>query len=138
MYARIAPAPVGPLAAVLAVPRGIVAGADVILTVLFVGGAFALLDATGALARLIGALVGRTRNPRMVAIFICLGFAKLGALENLQEEIIALLPVLLVLSRGLGFGALAMQRKTSRVEVSRAIASCWPSACCMSGARRTS
>ena len=55
-YARVAATPVGPMAAIMAVPRGIVAGADVILTVLFVGGAFALLDATGALARLVGSL----------------------------------------------------------------------------------
>ena len=105
-YARIDPAPVGPMAALLAVPRGIVAGADVILTVLFVGGAFALLDATGALARLVGALVGRTGHPRIIVVFVCLAFATLGALENMHEEIIALVPVLLVLSRGLGFGAI--------------------------------
>ncbi len=104
-YARVDPAPVGPAAAVLAVPRGIVAGADVILTILFVGGAFALLDATGALARLVGSLVGRTRRPRLVVIAVSLIFATLGALENMHEEIIALIPVLLVLSRGLGFGA---------------------------------
>lgn len=104
-YARVEAAPVGPAAAVLAVPRGIVAGADVILTVLFVGGAFALLDATGALARLVGALVGDLRRPRLVVVGISLAFATLGALENMQEEIIALVPVLLVLSRGLGFGA---------------------------------
>ncbi|HVH57502.1 MAG TPA: hypothetical protein VM791_14670 [Vicinamibacterales bacterium] len=103
-YARIDPAPVGPMAALLAVPRGIVSGADVILTVLFVGGAFALLDATGALARLVGALVGRTNHPRFIVVLICVAFATLGALENMQEEIIALVPVLLVLSRGLGFG----------------------------------
>jgi len=103
-YARVDPAPVGPMAAVLAVPRGMVAGADVILTVLFVGGAFALLDATGALARLVGALVGRTSRPRIVVVLVCVAFATLGALENMQEEIIALVPVLLVLSRGLGFG----------------------------------
>lgn len=105
-YARIDPAPVGPMAALLAVPRGIVAGADVILTVLFVGGAFALLDATGALARLVGALVGRTGHPRIIVVLVCLAFATLGALENMHEEIIALVPVLLVLSRGLGFGAI--------------------------------
>ena len=104
-YAPVAAAPVGPAAALLAVPRGIVAGADVILTVLFVGGAFALLDATGALARLVGALVGRTRRPRLIVVLISLLFATLGALENMHEEIIALVPVLLVLSRRLGFGA---------------------------------
>ena len=84
----------------------VVAGADVILTILLVGGAFALLDATGALARLVGALVGRTRRPRVVLVLVSLAFATLGALENMHEEIIALVPVLLVLSRGLGFGAI--------------------------------
>ncbi len=105
-YARVAASPVGPMAALMAVPRGIVAGADVILVVLFVGGAFGLLDATGALARLVGSLVGRTRQPRIIIVLVCLAFATLGALENMHEEIIALVPVLLVLSRGLGFGAI--------------------------------
>ena len=105
-YARVDASPVGPMAALMAVPRGIVAGADVILTVLFVGGAFGLLDATGALARLVGSLVGWTRRPRVIVVLVCLAFSTLGALENMHEEIIALVPVLLVLSRGLGFGAI--------------------------------
>lgn len=103
--------PVGLAQAVLAVPRGIVMGADVVVVVLFVGGAFVLLEQTGALGRLVGGLVGRTRRPRLVIVAISLAFATLGALVNLFEEIIALVPVLLVLSRGLGFGpvtALAM------------------------------
>lgn len=104
-YAAVDAAPVGPMAAVLAVPRGIIAGADVILIILFVGGAFALLDATGALARLVGALVGATRRPRTIVVAVSLGFATLGALENMQEEIVALVPVLILLSRGLGFGS---------------------------------
>lgn len=105
-YARTEAAPVGVKGALLAVPRGIVAGADVIVTILIVGGAFALLDATGALARLVGSLVGRTRRPRTIVIVVSLTFATLGALENMHEEIIALVPILLVLSRGLGFGAI--------------------------------
>ncbi len=104
-FARVEASPVGVMGALMAVARGIVAGADVILTILMVGGTFALLDATGALSRLVGSLVGRTRRPRLVIIAICLAFATLGALENMQEEIVALIPVLLVLSRGLGFGA---------------------------------
>ena len=105
-YKQIEAAPVGIMAAVLAVPKGIVAGADIILTILMVGGAFALLDATGALGRLVGALVGRTRQPKLVVIVLCLIFAMLGALENMQEELVALIPIILVLSRGLGFGAI--------------------------------
>jgi uncharacterized ion transporter superfamily protein YfcC len=105
-YAPVDPAPAGVMATLLAVPKGIVAGADVIVTILFVGGAFALLDMTGALARLVGSLVGRTRRPRLVVVGMILGFATLGALENMQEELVALIPVLVVLSRGLGFGSI--------------------------------
>lgn len=103
---RVEPAPVSPGGAVLAVPRGIVAGADVVVVILMVGGAFALLEGTGALARLVGTLVGRTRRPQLVVAGVAAAFATLGALNNLHEEIIALVPVLLVLSRGLGYGPL--------------------------------
>jgi uncharacterized ion transporter superfamily protein YfcC len=105
-FTRVEPAPLGPMAALMTVPRGIVAGADVILVVLFVGGAFALLEATGALGRLVGAVVGRTRRPKLTVALVSLVFAALGALENMHEEIIALVPVMLALSRGLGFGAI--------------------------------
>lgn len=104
-YARTAAAPVGPAAAVMAVPRGIVAGAEIILVVLLVGGAYALLDSTGALGRLVGSLVGSTQRPQLVVIGVSLFFATLGALENMHEEIIALIPTLILLSRRLGFGA---------------------------------
>lgn len=104
-YHAVAAAPVGVLSAVLAVPRGIVAGADVMITILFVGGAFAMLDAAGVLARLVGALVGRTRRPALLVVSVSLVFATLGAVENMQEELVALMPVLLVLCRSVGFGA---------------------------------
>ena len=104
-YKTVEAAPVGAMATIISVPRGIIAGADIILTILFVGGTFALLDATGALSRLVGGLVGRTTRPRLVVIAVTLAFAILGALENMQEEIVALIPVIVLLSRGLGFGA---------------------------------
>jgi len=104
-YARVAQAPIGVMGALMAVPRGVVNGADVIICILLVGGAFALLDATGALGRLVGAVVGRARRPRVVVALLIVAFAIMGSLENMHEEIIALVPVLLVLSRGLGFGA---------------------------------
>lgn len=104
-YETVEPAPVGFFAALLAVPVGIVSGADVIVVILFVGGAYALLDRTGALGRLVAALVGRTRRPRAVVAIVAVLFATFGALENMHEEIIALVPVLVILSRGLGFGA---------------------------------
>lgn len=103
-YHRVDPAPLGLMSGLMAAPRGIVAGADVILTVLVVGGTFALLDATGALRRLVTALVGRRIRPLVMVAMVTLAFAGLGALDNTQEEIIALVPVLLLLARGIGFG----------------------------------
>ena len=105
-FHRVDPTPVGPVAAVMAVPRGIIAGADVVLLILVVGGAFALLDATGALARLVATVAARATRPRVTVVLVSVVFAALGALENLHEEVIALVPVLVLLSRGLGFGAI--------------------------------
>jgi len=105
-YATAASHPVGVMGMLMSVPRGLVAGADIIVLVLMVGGAFAALEQTGALARLVASLVGRARNPRVIVIGLCLLFGGLGAVENMQEEIIALVPVLVVLSQGLGFGPL--------------------------------
>lgn len=104
-YAVTDSAPVGLLAMLVAVPRGIIAGADVIVTILFVGGAFALLDHTGALHRVVGRLVGAARRPRLTVALVTVVFATFGALENMHEELIAMMPVLVLLSRGLGFGA---------------------------------
>jgi uncharacterized ion transporter superfamily protein YfcC len=104
-YTRVEAAPVGIMGMLLAVPKGAIAGADVILTILFCGGAFALLDGTGALSRLVGAAVGRTRRPMLAVIVMSVIFAAFGAMENMHEEFIALMPVLVLFSRGLGFGA---------------------------------
>lgn len=106
-YARVEAAPVGPFRALVAIPKGIAAAADVVAFVFLVGGAFAVVEQTGALRRglrrLIGAAGGRGA---LVIPIVCLAFATGGALENMQEEIIAFVPLLLLLVRGLGFDAL--------------------------------
>jgi uncharacterized ion transporter superfamily protein YfcC len=108
-YAPVDRAPVGPLAAAVAVPRGFVAGADVIAVVLFVGGAWVVVDRLGTLPALVALLVGRFRRRGLWAIpVVCLFFAAMGALENMQEEIIPLVPALLVLGQGLGVDGLVV------------------------------
>jgi uncharacterized ion transporter superfamily protein YfcC len=108
-YHRVPPAPVGPFAAVVAVPRGIVEAADVIAVVLFVGGAWVIVDRLGTLAAVVGALVGRLHGRGLLAIpILSTFFALMGALENMQEEIIPLIPVLLVLGGGLGIDAVSV------------------------------
>jgi uncharacterized ion transporter superfamily protein YfcC len=108
-YHRVAPAPVGPFAAVVAIPRGFVEAADVIAVILFVGAAWIVIDRIGTLGRLIAALVARFRGRGLIAIpVISLFFAMGGALENMQEEIIPLVPALLLLGRGLGVDAITV------------------------------
>jgi uncharacterized ion transporter superfamily protein YfcC len=105
-YAPVASSPVGPMAMLVGVTRGVAAGIEVILSILIVGGAFALLETTGALSRLLGALLGKTTRPRLLVGILCVVFAAFGAAESMHEEFIALMPVLVVLSVGLGFGAI--------------------------------
>jgi uncharacterized ion transporter superfamily protein YfcC len=108
-YRAVQPSPVGPMGALMAVPRGLLAGADVIVSILFVGGAFALVEQLGTLARAARAVIRRFHGRGLWAIpVVALVFGSFGALENMQEEIIALVPVLLVLGRGLGVDPLTM------------------------------
>jgi uncharacterized ion transporter superfamily protein YfcC len=103
-YARTESQPLGPLAIALSVPKGIADAADVLATVFLVGGAFVVIDRTGALHVALAALVGRLRRREALAIpIVALAFAAGGALENMQEEIIALAPVVVLLAARLGF-----------------------------------
>src|SRR5439155_14700840 len=108
-YHRTASAPVGPFAAAVAVPRGFGAAVDVIAVVLFVGGAWVVVDRLGTLPAVVGALVRAFagRGLWMIPV-VSLFFATMGALENMQEEIIPLVPALLVLGTGLGVDAVVV------------------------------
>jgi uncharacterized ion transporter superfamily protein YfcC len=93
----------------VAIPRGVIDAAEVVMVVLFVGGAFALVEQMGTLRRGVDALVGRFHARGLWAIpMVTLPFYCLGALENMQEEIIPLVPALLVLGRGLGLNAVTV------------------------------
>ena len=106
-YHRVPPHPVGPFAAVIAIPRGMADAGAVIFFVFLVGGAFAVVDQTGALRWGVDRLArGLARRETLVIPISCLAFAAGGALEHMSEEIIALIPVMLVLTRSLGMDAL--------------------------------
>ncbi len=108
-YRRIESAPVGPFAAAVAVPRGFGEAADVVAVVLFVGGAWIIVDRLGTMAAVVAAMVAAFRNRGLIAIpVVSAFFATMGALENMQEEIIPLMPVLLLLGTGLGIDPIAV------------------------------
>jgi uncharacterized ion transporter superfamily protein YfcC len=95
--------PVGLLQALMSVPKGIADAVAVVAVVLVGGAAFVVVDRTGALRIALAALIGRLGSRRILLIPLsCLAFATGGALENMQEEIIALIPVLLILGGRLG------------------------------------
>jgi uncharacterized ion transporter superfamily protein YfcC len=103
-YHHVAPAPAGPYQAVVEIPKGMVDAGDIIFFVFLVGGAFAVVDRTGALRQAVDTLTHRLRDRRgWIIPVVCVVFALGGILENLQEEIIAMVPVLLLLCRRLGY-----------------------------------
>lgn len=61
-YAPVPASPVGVFDTAVAVPRGFVEAADVVGVILFVGGAWVVLERIGALARLIASLVALFRH----------------------------------------------------------------------------
>jgi uncharacterized ion transporter superfamily protein YfcC len=106
-YHSVTQQPVSPFQAVVAIPKGFADAASVIALVFLVGGAFGVVDHTGALRRGVGWLVQRLRRRELLVIPVCcIAFATGGALENMQEEIIPLVPVLLLLTMQLGFDPL--------------------------------
>ncbi len=108
-YHAVPRSPVGPFAAAVAIPRGFIEAAEVIVLVLIVGGAWVVVDRLGTLTRIVGWLVGAFRRRGLIAIpVVALFFGTMGALENMQEEIIALIPVLLALGGGLGIDAVSV------------------------------
>jgi uncharacterized ion transporter superfamily protein YfcC len=105
-YHAVPRAPVGFFAAVMAAPRGFDEAVEIIAVVLFVGGAWVVVDRIGTLGRVVTALSSLFGSRGWIAIaVISLFFATMGALENMQEEIIPLVPVLLLLGKQLSVDA---------------------------------
>lgn len=112
-YHGVPAAPVGPGGAVLAVPKGLIDAASVVVVILLVGGALVVVDRTGALEAGTGALVralspagGAVASPgqgSLVVIAVSIVFAVGGVLIGLQEEIVGLIPVLVILATRLGY-----------------------------------
>jgi uncharacterized ion transporter superfamily protein YfcC len=106
-YHRVDRRPLGPFDTLLAVPHGLIDAASVVFFVFLVGGAFTVVEETGALREAVGSLVLAVGDRGALVIpIVSLAFAAAGALENMAEEIIALVPVLMLVTRRLGFDAI--------------------------------
>src|SRR6185369_7778093 len=74
----------------------------VVFLIFLVGGAFAVIERTGVLARGVGMLARGLRGREALVVPVCsIAFALGGIFEGMLEEIVALVPVLLLLARRL-------------------------------------
>jgi uncharacterized ion transporter superfamily protein YfcC len=93
-YHRVAAQPVSAFDAVVAIPKGAADAASVIFFVFLVGGAFAVVEQTGALTRAVNWLVHRLQNREALVIPIaCVAFGTAGALMQMAEELLAFSPI---------------------------------------------
>ncbi len=106
-YNQVAATPVSPWHAMVKIPKGLSGAISVIAFVFLVGAAFAVVDQTGALRWSVDWLLTRLQSRQVLVIPVaCLVFAMGGILTNMQEEFIALVPVLLLLTQRLGYDSL--------------------------------
>ncbi len=101
-YAPVPASPVGPIGLLECVQKGLVDAADVIFFVFLVGGAFATIERTGALEAGLGRLVSSIKGNALWAMVpVMILFALGGASIGMSEEVIAFVPMMLLLARRL-------------------------------------
>lgn len=103
-YHEVEASPVGFFDTIVAIPRGMIDAGDIIFLVFLIGGAFMVVDETQALKKGVAGLSSKLQGREsLIIVIVSLVFAAGGALNNLQEEIVALIPVLLILTNSLGY-----------------------------------
>ncbi|MFY0683391.1 MAG: YfcC family protein [Balneola sp.] len=107
-YAEIETQPIGLTDAIVKVPEGIVFGADIVVLILIIGGAFVVIDKTGAFNEGLDVLVKRFDHAQdRVMVLLGIVFCAVGALNNTYEEIIAMIPFLILMADRIGYSRTA-------------------------------
>lgn len=88
----------------LAIPKGITERANLIVLVLLLGGCFYVIEKTGAFNQGLNQLI-RILNGKEILALLALNFFFLtgGFFIGLQEEIIAMVPILLIFCKSIGY-----------------------------------
>ncbi len=103
-YHKVEAAPVGLFDTFVALPEGMMAAGEIIFLVFLVGGAFVVVEQTGTFGRAVQSLIARLGHRETLVIYVsCVVFGTGGVLYNMHEEIVALVPVLLILCHRLGY-----------------------------------
>jgi uncharacterized ion transporter superfamily protein YfcC len=103
-YHRVQATPVGPFDTIVAIPRGMSDASAIMAFILLVGAGLTVVDKTGVLRDGADWLIDRLRGRgTLIVPVICLAFAIGGAVEGMQEEVIALVPLMLLVTARLGY-----------------------------------
>jgi uncharacterized ion transporter superfamily protein YfcC len=95
-----------PLAVLTAIPKGFSAAHEIIFFVFIIGGAFAVLRATGAIDAALGAVLRRMgKRPFLLVAAGMVVFAAGSATIGMAEEYLPFVPILIVLAMALGYDA---------------------------------
>lgn len=88
----------------LTIPRGIAETADVVILILLLGGCFYVIERTGALSQGLHKLVQLLKGKEMLSlVLVSFLFTAGGVSIGMQEEVIAMTPVLLIFGKSMGF-----------------------------------
>jgi uncharacterized ion transporter superfamily protein YfcC len=105
-YKVVSGKPVSVLRTFMSIPEGIIGRADLVVLILLCGGCFYVIDKTGAFKESVIFLTNKLKGKEEVALVaVAVAFATGGALSGLQEEIIAMIPVILFFTNKLGYNA---------------------------------
>lgn len=103
-YKQVAAENLSPFEILTCIPRGIINGGEVVVLIFFVGGCLFIVEKTGALKAGVSRLSSLLHGyEEWALVLVGILFAIGGGTSGLQEEIIPLIPILLVLTRTLGY-----------------------------------
>ncbi len=90
----------------LIIPEGLISRADLIVLIFLLGGCFYIVEKTGAMGQGLQWVVDQLKGRDWIAlVLVSVIFATGGATIGMQEEFIALTPLLIAFSRSLGYNA---------------------------------
>ena len=103
-FHRVEAHPAGLTEIFLAFPKGLLETAHIVFYIFLIGGAFSVINATGAIEALIHGVVRACRgNGEVVIVVLVVLFSLGGATIGMAEETLVFLPALVVLARRLGY-----------------------------------
>lgn len=106
-YQETESSPVGFFDLFTAIPKGLSDSAEIVFYVFLVGGAFGIIQATGAIEAGIGRVAGGLANKEKLLIpVIMFIFSVLGTTMALSEEAIIFVPIGIAVARALGFDSI--------------------------------